>query len=385
MKPPIDTETGLGLTSAAGPGQFLLQTSDPTIAGGGNLSQTPAGSVLVGIGTDFYPAQAGGLRTIRNQDVVFPGDTLTDIQIGHAAVAAGGAMVAIGTQATGQGGSGIVIGNTAFLVNAAGLFAIGSFARALVSNGLALGNNARAGSAALAADTDAHALGNGAVCQGGGSVAVGANAFIGTAGLFTRSVALGTSAAVNDGALRGIAIGYNAVVQAAHDDAILIGMNQLTDKRRTFRVGNGAPGLPLFETFFGGQDTYASYEGITHRHCNGSGVDNAVGPAQWIAPRGTGNTRAAVGGNFPGLEYYSGSTQGGSGAGLQPAALRLAIRPSDPTGVQDDGVWLELQNFPSKAGAAAGTLANAPTAGDPALWVPFVHGGVTYAFPAWQV
>ena len=37
----------------------------------------------------------------------------------------------------------------------------------------------------------------------------------------------------------------------------------------------------------------------------------------------------------------------------------------------------------SGAGAEAGTLLNAPTAGDPAIWAPMTFDGVAYMFPLW--
>jgi hypothetical protein len=46
---------------------------------------------------------------------------------------------------------------------------------------------------------------------------------------------------------------------------------------------------------------------------------------------------------------------------------------------------LDLRSQTDKAGASAGTLANAPTAGNPAIWVPITVNGTNYAFGAWAL
>jgi hypothetical protein len=47
------------------------------------------------------------------------------------------------------------------------------------------------------------------------------------------------------------------------------------------------------------------------------------------------------------------------------------------------GLYLAGQS--DRAGAQAGTLATAPTAGDPVFWVPIVINGTTRAFPVWAL
>jgi hypothetical protein len=46
---------------------------------------------------------------------------------------------------------------------------------------------------------------------------------------------------------------------------------------------------------------------------------------------------------------------------------------------------LVLTGQTTTVGAAAGTLANAPTAGDPAVWLRISVNGTTYAFPGWAI
>jgi len=41
-------------------------------------------------------------------------------------------------------------------------------------------------------------------------------------------------------------------------------------------------------------------------------------------------------------------------------------------------------NATNGAGASSGTLTNAPTAGNPAFWIPVIINGSTYYIPAWS-
>jgi hypothetical protein len=41
-------------------------------------------------------------------------------------------------------------------------------------------------------------------------------------------------------------------------------------------------------------------------------------------------------------------------------------------------------NATNGAGAATGTLTNAPTSGNPAFWMPIIINGTTYYIPAWS-
>jgi uncharacterized protein (DUF2345 family) len=50
-----------------------------------------------------------------------------------------------------------------------------------------------------------------------------------------------------------------------------------------------------------------------------------------------------------------------------------------------NGLSLDITTFDGTAGAAAGTLTNAPVAGNPAKWINVVISGDTYRIPAWAI
>jgi len=96
------------------------------------------------------------------------------------------------------------------------------------------------------------------------------------------------------------------------------------------------------------------------------------------------NTRAAS---------HTISTQDGTGQAIQALSVSDVANSASLTLTSTTGLALffsggqvfSIDGLADAAGAAAGTLANAPTAGDPSFWMPITIGGTVYAFPLWLV
>jgi|SRR5882672_746758 len=368
MKPPVDAGIGEGLTSAAGSGQFLLQTADPTIATGGNLRQTALGSVIVGppAGVDPAPGESNGLRTVIGSNVVFPGATATDTNVGEAAVAAGGFSASYGMQASSTGGNATSVG-TAAQAHGNSNTAVGSNSEASGAQTSSFGSGARNAASA----NNSIVAGFTALNQGGGAVVVGNNAQQLNSSFFAEAVIVGYNSLNPTDAFQTVTVGAGLTIGAAHSNTVMLGGRMTSDFARQFKVGFGAStnflAFPIYGVFIGGPDTYGGYEGITYRHVNGQGTNDSVGPLQFVAPRGTGTGVAAVGGLTAGIEFYTGAP-GASGTTIQAQTLQFKIHPSaGGAGVPA----VEFLNVVNGAGAAVATFTNAPGAGgNPGFYLP---------------
>lgn len=413
ISPPTLNDSLLRQVAASGGNveHIVVGATDPTPVGvaptetfrtqGGLISSYPGkkGSVVIGeaaiittvsavpsgvaIGKD---ATAGGSKGsvcigFQANDSAAGNDSVI---IGASALGGGGDMVVIGPGAFGLGGSMVVIGSGANSPNAAGSgqVVIGPGATNKSANATCIGLNAATGTAN--GDLGAIAIGSGAICQGGRSQSIGYNAQILTNGANSESMAIGSSATVNNPNTNALAIGPNTT--ANHSNCILLGERIASDFARQFKVGFGAGGvatLPIYGVFIGGPDTYASYEGITYRHVNGSGADNSVGPLQFVSPLGTGNGVAAVGGLTAGIEFYTGAV-GASSSTVQAQTLNFKVLPQTATPTNTDAP-VAFPNYFDGANGQAGTLLNAPKAGDPQAWLPFNLKGTVHWVPAWHL
>lgn len=106
--------------------------------------------------------------------------------------------------------------------------------------------------------------------------------------------------------------------------------------------------------------------------------------------------RAADGVNYPNAARIQGIVDGTPGVGDMPGALTFATTPdgsvilqealridNTQTSIFSKDRALRFNNQTSAAGAAVGTLNNAPVAGDPNFWVKINIGGTNCTFPAW--
>jgi hypothetical protein len=349
-------------------------------------SNTIAPAVVIGLGAAGSGTGGSGQGSVvigyqANDGVI---GQPPSVVIGGQANATAGNMIAIGVSAIAQGGNGMVIGNGSTQANSTGGLVIGMASFQAAAEGFSLGNGTIAGAAI--GSTRAMAIGHGAQSLGGDSLVVGNGAAASETSFFAENVVIGRAAVAQIGAFQSIVIGYSA--NAAHDSAIVLGSRITSDFARQFKVGFGAggvQGLPIYGVFIGGRDQYAGYEGITYRHVNGLGADNSVGPLQFISPLGTGNGRAAVGGLFAGIEFYTGAVPAGSGSAVQAQTLNFKVLPQTSPAPTNTDAPVAFPNYFDGANGQIGTLNNAPKAGDPQAWLPFNLKGVVHWVPCWHL
>jgi hypothetical protein len=139
-------------------------------------------------------------------------------------------------------------------------------------------------------------------------------------------------------------------------------------------IGNGTANQDYRTFVLGGGNVQTSIVSArTIRFTDASGTNIAAGSVTLIAPRATGN---AAGGDFV---FQTGAVQA-SGTTSQPATTQFTILSSaGGAGVPN----LRIDNVTTGAGAGAGTLTNAPTAGDPTFWLPININGTVLYIPCW--
>lgn len=186
-----------------------------------------------------------------------------------------------------------------------------------------------------------------------------------------------SSAAVNSWVMIGRAARANAdsvtavgdTAHADHTAAIALGRASQTLQANQFVMG--AAGLGITNVLVGEGDTIAAPAEVVYRSTNASGADAAGGIRTLQASLGTGNSL------LQGSIRFRTGTPAGSSAVLQVAATRLEILPAQ--NANGAAVNFVATNSP---GAAAGTLLNAPTAGNP-NWIPVLFNGAVRFIPAW--
>lgn len=319
---------------------IIVGATDPAAAAtetfrtlGGIISDTGAGHDSVKIGRG-----AASVAALNARNVV-----IGTIATSSGAGAVGNVVIGYNAAAANQGGS-VVIGENIPWVNTAGpAVVIAPDAASISFPGVAIGA--------------------GLTC-GGSGVLVGNQA---SSAAVNNYVGVGRLAKVN--AQYQITVGDNANNQAGHTASILIGANTVSLGANYLIIG--ALNIPIATVLIGEGDTKAAYAGITYRHTNGSGVDDPGGNVTYAASRGTG--AAATQGKL----IFQTGTPGAAGAALQALATRLEILPAQ--NAAGAAVNFVGTNSP---GAAAGTLANAPTAGNPE-WVPVLFNGNVRYLPVW--
>lgn len=252
-------------------------------------------------------------------------------------------------------------------------------------------------------------IGNGANTTGGNAVAIGGSVprastsgtAIGSAAsaLGSNSIALGQACDMTGTSSGNIQIGVSCRTTNL-SNVIFLGHNLRTDNgvyaAGDVVIGNnnvGGGGFSGRVIWFG--DTHTSGTAVpaaAMRWKNAAGTDIAAGSLTVTAPRATGN---AVGGSI----ILQTAPAGASGVALQTATTRLTISPNGvvtlaaPTVAAENLVIdgnggagqgsIRLNGLTNGAGAAAGTLANAPSAGDPSFWIPISIAGAVRFIPAW--
>jgi hypothetical protein len=243
--------------------------------------------------------------------------------------------------------------------------------------------------------------------SGSGNVAIGFNALgsettggqnfcIGNSSAASQNgvnytVAIGTSALnQNIDGSNNMAIGQQALAASQHDGNNLaigyqslvslnggsgntaIGANTLVNlPTGSFNVAIGQSALSGLGVVAGGSDNLAIGRFALSNMQSGSGV-TAMG--EWRGAASVSNVIALSYGSNPGspaLDYnYTNSSAWTFAA---PVYVPGAANP----------VLSTTSAVTSGAGASAGTLTNAPAAGNPTKWIPFNDNGTTRYFPAW--
>jgi len=84
------------------------------------------------------------------------------------------------------------------------------------------------------------------------------------------------------------------------------------------------------------------------------------------------------------VEYTTDNGSGEAQIAYELDGVSVVVMTGNGMVIQNDNGF-RLINQTDRAAAGAGTLGNAPTAGDPAFWLGIVINGVTYASPFWAV
>lgn len=159
-----------------------------------------------------------------------------------------------------------------------------------------------------------------------------------------------------------------------HSDSIVIGGASTTAANQILLGGGN---LLSHTLIFGqgpvGSGTVLSNDKEFHPTDAATGPNLATNPFRIRGMRPTGN---AVGGNL----ILEGFTPLGSGTTAQTIVPVLTIQQTSGAAGQ---AGVRFDTVTSGAGVAAGTLANAPTAGDPAFWLPVDIAGTVHYIPCW--
>lgn len=372
------------------------------------------------LGTVTDPAPAATEKVRISGGVISQGVGVDSVVLGRLASALGSG-VAIGTSATsgsvgvtdaignlaaatqnGANGSALAIGGGATATPfAAGseqyLIAIGHFASAKWGAAIAIGQTSEAGTggrtptiaigvSARAVHDDTVAIGHSAVAARPRVLVVG-NAAIGpdTGGqdviILGMDTVLGGAGGTNTGC---VVIGNSMTLASAVTNLLVIG-HGLTDTVVSNTGYIGSQGTVLSKLFLGRGASHTAAHNLRVAVTEGSGANVAAGVLTIQGGRGTGS---GVSGQ---IAFEVGLT-GGGGSGQQTLVQPLLVTALGATvtgllsvvGAGGASVpAIAMTNITNGAGASAGTLTNAPSVGNPNIWVPISINGTVRLFPGW--
>lgn len=303
------------------------------------------------------------------------------LRAGVGAVFPGAGSVAIGADAR-AGGVGVALGVAAVASATSGStggIAIGSSANA-GATGVAIGGLATGAFSVGIATGSFGASGSDSICIGGlvsNARGVSAIALAGQVNLGADGcIVIGRGSVATGGASQ-MMLGHDInSSQFASNNNICLGNGATPFGSNVCMIGGGDGSSPtLINTIIVGRgDSHTAAHAIMLRCTNTTGTDAAAGDVTLIAPRGTGNV--ATGGEI----LFQTGAPGVSGTTQQAATTQFRILKSAGGAAAPNVRW---DNVTSGAGVAAGTLTNAPSAGDPSFWLPVnILGNVRY-IPCW--
>lgn len=349
-------------------GQFpVIVLTDPKTVTDGNIRQDTSTPPKVFIGDSTYTAGAtvigGGTTNLLAQKSIVIGDAASYLPAGY-----NYSGVVIGRNATAIGfGGAIVIGHAAVSTGPNGdLVLIGRGATTSVDSGVTIGSLAScsSGGQSIAIGFQASTAGNLSCIAIGYQAAVSGGAGVGAC------VVLGGSSGTNK--TRNTILGTGIQANIASDNLIL---------GTTFTQLAGHPNNSIgffnsagYTTLIVGRgDTVAVSDGLLFRLTDGLGNNIAAGS---LTIRGGNATGAGAQSSI----NFQTQSAAGAAAVLGTMTTQVQIVPSTGAAGQAN---LRVNNVTTGAGVAAGTLLNAPTAGDPVFWLPInIAGNIRY-IPCW--
>lgn len=386
---------------------------------------------VIAVGPTNVRAGVGATETFRLRNGFISESTGADSFVaGRGASADQADAIAIGRGAVARGGSAIVIGAGANITTTASSTAIviGPGAQVQANGGgptlMAIGSTAFAGATGTSGGgIVAMAIGHGARAEGKYDLAIGHSAVLnGTSPFDGGSVLIGHDTTITQSQGGNTVIGWSASVTGQYN--VLVGSNAGASGQ-SIMLGSGGTAAAN-EARIGGTNTNIQVvligQGATNAapsartigFTDGTGTNIKPGDVTWRTPRATGNAvpvqhiwqgtePGASGTTLQGLVTWMTWRYGGSAQVFDLLFGRTTTRLIPPVGgaVQfGDGAVagvvtldfgglgagvasLRLNGLTNGAGAALGTLANAPTAGDPAFWIPVNVAGTVRYVPAW--
>lgn len=299
----------------------------------------------------------------------------------------------------------VVIGEGAQAAGNSPDMAIGFNAR-LTASGTVVGQNSSCGgnSQVFGSAATVGAAANGCLCVGGNVIAAGAQGcvVVGT-GINIAAASLG-AVVVGAGTLSGNCnntTSINSGNVAARSACVLINNSAEATGNNQLRIGSAA--TPIILMVIGGEAAGAVKPALVFRTTDGFGADNGGRPLT-IQPGM--NTGVGTGGDVT----LATGAQVGAGAVLQVSTPRMVVhggtglveilaptsgvsllvtgRPNQAAmQINADagapGVMIDFNTTDTVGGGGAGTLTNAPHAGNPDAWLPVSLGGVKYRLPMW--
>lgn len=295
---------------------------------------------------------------------------------GKSAASVGNANVVMGRGAVANGSNSVVIGEASL--------------DSTVGSNVIIGHSARQENAftgiVLIGDSSNSANSNNVTCIGSGSFARARTTIIGY---------LASSSGVNS-----TGIGDSVTIGATHEYSIAIGFGTQTTAANQLVVGCLTAATGGVNDVYIGRGVVCAEANNLKFQVTGSSGNNMAGNTLTIAGgRATGNAT-------PGAVLIQVSQVGASGTTLQTLrtygkfesrtvtfgdidaignSVRIVIDDAN-TRIRTNGISQMIGTttaFTNGAGAAAGTLLNAPAAGDPTKWIPIDDNGTTRYIPAW--
>jgi hypothetical protein len=385
----------------------VIVSADPPLIADSILRQVTSGSVTAVIvgATDPAPTANETWRTTGGLISEAPGgitgsfvagrgataNSTNNVAIGFNANAASTGCVAIGSQATTSGNNSTVVGVLATANGGGGVggaCAFGNGAAATATGAVAVGLNAQASQAGcIAVGRDAIANALPAVVIGTSATANGFRSIIVSgAALSARDheqiwIHAGGAGPTTTGATGGtIFLGGDngAGVSVTHANNIIIGMK--TSSFTANCVQLGGPGTPINTCVIGAGNTATGQTPLTLRLTDRTGAGNLPGSNLTIRPgAGVGNdlTAGSILLQTP-VSAVAGVTQGFALRASFPAGGGLVLEAPDAGGPS-----LRFNGLVNGAGAAIGSLNNAPVAGNPSFWLPVNIAGTVRFIPCW--